>query len=70
MSKVFDSKPLPNQDGYYYIRSADDTGAEIWQVFWSEDGAQMQVNVPAGLMQGSAPMPVRAEKTEFPYPAQ
>ena len=70
MSKCFQSAPLPGYEGYYYIESEDDTGAAIRQIFWADDGMQMQVNVPAGLIQGAAPMPVHTEKASFSYPMQ
>lgn len=37
---------IPGMEDYYYIGAADDSGTQIYQIYWSEDGYQMQANVP------------------------
>ncbi len=37
---------IPGMNGYYYVGAANDSGTQIYQIYWSEDGYYMQANVP------------------------
>lgn len=45
-AEIFELEPMPGYEGYYYSQAVDDTGAEIYQIYWSQYGYCFQLNIP------------------------
>ena len=48
--KTFGLTALPGYEGYYYSKAIDDTGTDIYQIYWSEDGYCFQLNIPSDMI--------------------
>ena len=52
--EMFELEPLDGYEGYYYSKAVDDSGTEIYQIYWSEDGYCFQVNIPVAILLGES----------------